>query len=126
VEYRHIKFFIAVAEELSFMRAAARLRVAQPHLNREVRRLEDELDVRSSCATDGAWRSPQVAAHSSSKPAASSRIPRRPQIRPDARIVARRGGPVSASPARLPDAVRRFSQERREVGLVLTEFNSDE
>jgi len=45
VEYRHLKFFIAVAEELSFTRAAARPGVAQPHLSREIRRLEDELDV---------------------------------------------------------------------------------
>jgi class 3 adenylate cyclase len=35
VEYRHLKSFIAVAEGLSFTRAAIRLRVAQPHLSRE-------------------------------------------------------------------------------------------
>src|SRR3989337_394832 len=45
MEYRHLKFFIAVAEDLSFTRAAARLRVAQPHLSREIRQLERELDV---------------------------------------------------------------------------------
>jgi hypothetical protein len=45
VEYRYLKFFIAVAEKLSFTRAAVRLRVAQPHLSREIRRLEGELDV---------------------------------------------------------------------------------
>jgi DNA-binding transcriptional LysR family regulator len=46
MEFRHLRYFVAVAEELSFTKAARKLRLAQPSLTRQVQNLEDEIGVR--------------------------------------------------------------------------------
>jgi len=46
MELRHLRYFVAVAENLNFTKAGAKLNLAQPSLTRQIHNLEGEIGVR--------------------------------------------------------------------------------
>jgi DNA-binding transcriptional LysR family regulator len=99
IELRHLRYFIAVAEELHFGRAAKRLGIAQPPLSVQIRRLERALGVELF-----------------------DRSSRRVQLTTAGRALLQEGRPVLADFIAATDAARRAA--RGETGSLTVAFAS--
>ena len=128
MELRHLRYFLAVAEELHFHRAAARLHISQPPLSQQIRALERELGV--TLLERNRRRVALTAAGESFRDDARSVLAAVDRAAERARNVARGAvgtlsiafvGSAMFSPT-LPDILREFRSGHPEVDLVLREL----
>jgi DNA-binding transcriptional LysR family regulator len=127
MELRHLRYFVAVAEELHFRRAAERLHVSQPPLSQQIRALEGELGVtlfernrrRVELTAAGAALLTEARAILSHVDHAVDITQRAARGEAGALAI---GFVGSAMYGRLPDVVRAFHAERPSVALRLREL----
>src|SRR4051794_14509333 len=124
MELRHLRYFVAVAEELHFRRAAERLHVAQPAVSEQLRKLEAELGVlllnrtqRSVSLTDAGAAMLVEARRVLRQADVAERVAKHTERRAAGRL---RGGytPDSVPPA-LSRALRRFTGSTPGIALAL-------
>lgn len=127
VELRHLRYFLAVADELHFGRAAARVGIAQPALSQQIKRLEIAIGTALFIRSTREVR--LTAAGVALRPHATRAI-EDAEYGVLAAVRASRGevGRLAvgfietAAGTLIPAAVRRFRTDRPEVELILREL----
>ncbi|MBJ6764476.1 LysR family transcriptional regulator [Myxococcaceae bacterium JPH2] len=129
MEFRQLQLFVAVAEELHFGRAAARVGMAQPPFSQQIRRLEAELGVTLLARTSR--RVALTPAGSRLLDEARTLLARRADVVATVRRAAqgetgtlRVGFAASSAFGILPDIVSRFRRRFPEVKLELDDRES--
>jgi DNA-binding transcriptional LysR family regulator len=124
VEFRQLRYFVAVAEELHFRRAAQRLYVAQPAVSEQIRKLEAELGVRvfdrthpGVSLTDAGAALLDEARQVLRQTESAQRAARSAHLRGSSRL--RIGYGPDALPALVPRALRRLVSSVPGVEVVL-------
>ena len=124
MKLRQLQFFIAVAEELSFSRAAIKLHVAQPSLSTQIKALEEEVGARlferdkRHVSLTPAGRRFQQRAVSVLTMADSAKSEARSTARGQLGMIALGYTALSMFSTALPHAIRQF--RRREPNVVMT------
>lgn len=130
MELRHIRYFLAVAEERNFTRAAARVGIGQPPLSQQIRDLEEEIGTRLF------HRVPHGAELTEAGHAFLAAVTALPDRVAAAVRDAQRAGRGDAGVLRIgftgsaainplvPRCIREFRERHRDVELLLSESNS--
>lgn len=128
IELRHLRYFVTVAEDLSFTRAAVRLNMAQPALSHQIRQLESRL------GTSLFVRSPRVALTPAGVAFLSAARRALTQVQQAAAIAAKVGAgrrallhvglSSAASMTKLPRAIRDFMAKHPEIEVRMREMHS--
>jgi DNA-binding transcriptional LysR family regulator len=125
VELRHLRYFVAVAEELHFRKAAERLHVAQPAVSEQIRKLEQQLGValfnrtqRSVALTPAGTAFLEEARHVLRHAKVAQQAARNAGDRPTTRL--RIGYLPDSLPASVPRALRRLAVSAPSVEVDLT------
>jgi DNA-binding transcriptional LysR family regulator len=123
-----VRYFVAVAEELHFGRAAARLHIAQPSLSHQVRRLEQQLGVtlliRTSRRVELTTAGEQLLKEGRSLLSHASRVLERTRRASSERLDVGFFG--SAGATILPAAIRAFKRQHPSAEVILHELLLDQ
>jgi len=131
MELRHLHYFVAVAEELHFGRAAHRLHIAQPPLSQQIRQLEEELGVqlflrtkRSVSLTEAGAAFLEEAQRVLEQTKRAVEVAQRTGHGEQGKLII--GFVGSATYGLLPRLLRRFRERFPEVTLVLRELTTSQ
>ena len=129
MELRHLRYFVAVAEERHFTRAAYNLGIAQPALSQQIKQLEKELGFdllhrtkRTVALTDAGVVFLQEAYRTLAQAERAVHAARRAHQGESGRLVI--GFVGSASHKVLPEVLRLYRRHYPDVALELTELTS--
>jgi len=131
MDLRHLRYFLVLAEELHFGRAAQRLAISQPPLSVAIRQLEDELGTRLFERNSRQVRLSDAGVHLQTQ--AQDILERATRVKADVRAIAQgmRGhihvGFVGSCLYRgLPQALEIFRAQHPQVRIDMAELNSAE
>jgi len=128
MELRQLKYFVAVAEELNFRRAAEKLYMQQPPLSRQIRSLETELGVelfhrtkRSVSLTSAGKAFLDEARLTLAQAQRAVNVVQRSQTTSNLTI----GFSICAFDRILPELIQKFRQQHSETEINLTEMSKE-